>query len=140
MRNRKDSNKLFVGEKSTLRIEISSVLVNTDMASKTIPPNDMNMPVGKRIARSVPTTPIGFEYSEPIAHEMELIIKKIMPTQLDSPSSIVGRTRMISPIKPATMPAELNLVGFLLKNTNMNIDTQIGIVELISAADPEDKY
>lgn len=62
------------------------------------------------------------------------------PIQLDSAPSIVGRTRMISPMKPATMPAELNLVGIFLKNVNMNNATQIGIVELISAEAPECRY
>jgi hypothetical protein len=47
---------------------------------------------------------------------------------------------MISPINPAVMPATLNLVGFFPKNSNMKIATQIGMVELIRAAAPEDKY
>ena len=62
------------------------------------------------------------------------------PTQLDSFDSNVGRTKMISPINPAVIPAMLNLVGFFPRNSNMNIATQIGMVELIRAAAPDDKY
>jgi hypothetical protein len=47
---------------------------------------------------------------------------------------------MISPMNPAVMPAMLNLVGFLPRNSNINIATQIGMLELIRAAAPEDKY
>jgi hypothetical protein len=47
---------------------------------------------------------------------------------------------MISPINPAIIPAMLNLVGFFLKNSNIKIATQRGMVELIRAAAPEDKY
>ena len=71
---------------------------------------------------------------------MELIVKKIIPIQLDPPPSMVGSTRMMSPTKPVTIPAEPNLVGIFLKNINTNIATQIGIVELTRAETPEDKY
>src|SRR5687767_12281483 len=110
------------------------------MANKIKPPNTINIPVGRRIACCVPISRIRLEYNEPIAHEMELTISKTTPTQLDPSDSKVGRTKMISPINPAVMPAMLNLVGFFLKNSSMNIATQIGIVELIRAAAPEDKY
>jgi hypothetical protein len=42
--------------------------------------------------------------------------------------------------KPVIMPAVLNLVGFFLKNSNVNIATQKGMVGLIRAEAPEDKY
>ena len=51
---------------------------------------------------------------------------------------MVGRTRMIRPMKPAAIPAEFNLVGIFLKNINTKIATQICIVELISAEALED--
>ena len=100
----------------------------------------MNMPVGKRIARFPPVARTGLENNEPIAQEIELTISKTTPVQLDSSVSKVGRTRMISPMNPAVMPAMLNLVGFLPRNSNINIATQIGMLELIRAAAPEDKY
>ena len=131
---------LFAVEKSVFKVEISPVPVTTHKASKVNPPNAMNMPVGKSIARSAPTAQTGLENNEPIAHEIELIISKTTPIQLDSSASKVGRTKMISPINPAVMPAMLNLVGFFPRNSNMNIATQIGMVELIRAAAPEDKY
>ena len=110
------------------------------MPSKINPPIAINIPVGKRIARSVPMARTGLENNEPIAHEMELTISKMTPIQLDSFDSNVGRTKMISPINPAVIPAMLNLVGFFPRNSNMNIATQIGMVELIRAAAPDDKY
>jgi hypothetical protein len=131
---------LFPVEKSVFKVEISPVPVITHKASKINPPNAMNMPVGKSIVRSALTARTGLENNEPIAHEMELIITKTTPIQLDFSASKVGRTKMISPINPAVMPAMLNLVGFLPRNNNMNIATQIGMVELIRAAAPEDKY
>ena len=46
---------------------------------------------------------------------------------------------MINPTNPAVMPAMLSLVGFFPRNSNMNIATQIGMVELIRVAALEDK-
>ena len=131
---------LLAAEKSTFKVEISPGPVTTHNASKINPPNVMNMPVGKSIVRSAPTARTGLENNEPIAHEIELIISKTIPIQLDSSVPKVGRTKMISPINPVAMPAMLNLVGFFPRNSNMNIATQIGMVELIRAAAPEDKY
>jgi hypothetical protein len=131
---------LFAVENSVLKVEISAVPVTTHKDSKTNPPNAMNMPLGKSIVRSALTARTGLENKEPIAHEIELIISKTTPIQLDSSASKVGRTKMISPINPAVMPAMLNLVGFFPRNSNMNIATQIGMVELSRAAAPEDKY
>jgi hypothetical protein len=140
VRNKNDPSILLAVEKSVFNVEISPVPVTTHKASKINPPNAMNMPVGKRIARSSPVARTGLENNEPIAQEIELIISKPTPIQLDSSVSKVGSTRMISPMNPAVMPAMLNLVGFLPRNNNMNIATQIGMVELIRAAAPEDKY
>ena len=127
-------------EKSAFKVDISPVPVTTHNASKIKPPNAMNMPVGKSIVRSAPTARTGLENNEPIAHEIELIISKTIPIQLDSSASKVGRTKMISPINPVAIPAMLNIVGFFARNSNMNIATQIGMVVLIRAAAPEDKY
>jgi hypothetical protein len=57
---------LSFGEKRVLRGDTSPVPVITHMANKIKPPNVINIPVGKRIARCVPTSRIGLENNEPI--------------------------------------------------------------------------
>jgi hypothetical protein len=86
------------------------------------------------------TSPIGLEYNEPKAHDIELKIKNTIPIQLDYPSSIVGKINIINPVKPAAMPAIVNLACIVLKSNNAITAIHIGIVELISAVAPDDKY
>lgn len=66
--------------------------MNIAITINDIPPTDMNIPVDNNIVFLEPNILIGLEYNEPKAQDIELIIKNMIPIQLDSPSSIVGKT------------------------------------------------
>jgi hypothetical protein len=141
VRYRKDINKSFVGLKIESRSELIEDPVDIATIINNIPPMDMNIPVDNNIPFFlVITSPIGLEYNEPRAHDIELKIKNTIPIQLDYPSSIVGKINIINPVKPAAMPAIVNLACIVLKSNNAITAIHIGIVELISAVAPDDKY
>lgn len=100
----------------------------------------MNIPVDNKIVFFESDSLIGLTYNEPKAQDIEISIKNMIPTQLDSPSLIVGDINMINPIKPASMPTIVNLAGSDLKINSAITTTQIGIVELMSAVAPDNIY
>ncbi|VFJ14901.1 protein of unknown function [Candidatus Nitrosocosmicus franklandus] len=140
VRYRNESNGPFIENMIIYISEIIEDPVNIAITISDIPPIDMNIPVDNKIVFFESDSLIGLTYNEPKAQDIELSIKNMMPTQLDSPSLIVGDINMINPIKPASIPTIVNLVGNDLKINNAITATQIGIVELTSAVAPDDIY